>query len=38
MRYKRASVVNRVSLKTKGNDVKRLIAALKAQLDAAEDK
>ena len=31
-------VVNRVSLKTKGNDVKRLIAALKAQLDAAEDK
>lgn len=31
-------VVNRVSLKTKGNDVKWLIAALKAQLDAAEDK
>ena len=31
-------VVNRVSLKTKGNDVKRLIAALKAQLDAAQDK
>lgn len=31
-------VVNRVSLKTKGEDVKRLIAALEAQLDAAKAK
>ncbi len=31
-------VVNRVSLKTKGDDIKRLITTLKAQLDAPVDK
>ena len=30
-------VVNRVSLKTKADDVKRLIAALKEQLPKAQD-